>query len=169
MLLLKISGIHYIMKFVAVLGLFLSTVTMADVDLVTVDKSERIMSLYDGSELIAQYAIALGANPKGHKAMEGDERTPEGRYILDYIKNDSSFYRAMHINYPSSEDTRKASEAGVSAGGFIMVHGQKNFLGWLSVFTQKFNWTNGCIALKNSEIDEFLELVPVGTQIIIQW
>ncbi len=151
------------------LFLFVSTIACADVDLVKVDKSENRMFLMDGEKIVKEYRVALGANPKGHKQYEGDERTPEGVYTLDYINEDSLFYRAMHISYPNEVDKSRAAKNGLSPGGFIMVHGQRNNLGWLSAITQNFNWTNGCVALKNSEMDEFLELVKVGTKIQIEW
>ncbi len=75
----------------------------------------------------------------------------------------------MHASYPNIEDKKKALERGVSPGGFIMIHGQRNGLGWLSPITQQFNWTNGCIALTNNEMDEFMALVKVGTPIEISW
>jgi len=148
---------------------FISNLALAGIDLVKVDKSESKMYLLDGDNIVKEYHVAFGANPKGHKQQEGDEKTPEGVYTLDYKKEDSSFYRAMHLNYPNSIDKAKAKELGVSPGGFIMVHGQRNKLGWLSFITQWFNWTNGCIALTNSEMDEFMELVNVGTKIQIAW
>ncbi len=80
---------------------------------------------------------------------------------------ESDYYRSMHISYPNAEDKRKAKERGVKPGGDIKMHGQKNGWGWVSMFTQLFNWTDGCIAIKNSEMDEFLKLVPVGTPIQI--
>lgn len=141
----------------------------AGVDLVKVDKSERKMYLLSGADIIKEYDIALGENPKGHKQQEGDERTPEGEYVLDYIKEDSSFYRAMHISYPNSIDIANADKKGVSPGGFIMIHGQRNWLGWLAPIAQQFDWTNGCIALTNAEMDDFLQLVGLGTKIQIEW
>ncbi|MFS1525297.1 L,D-transpeptidase family protein [Microbulbifer sp. 2304DJ12-6] len=113
--------------------------------------------------------VALGASPKGHKMQEGDEKTPEGRYTLDYKKEDSAYYRAMHISYPSSRDRAQAEARGVSPGGFIMIHGQRNGLGWLAAITQRFNWTDGCIALSNTEMDVFMSLVQTGTPIEIRW
>lgn len=127
------------------------------------------MYLMEGGTIIKQYHIALGANPNGHKQQEGDEKTPEGEYTLDYKKEDSTFYRAMHISYPNENDKVNAKKLGVSPGGFIMVHGQRNGLGWLALISQRFNWTNGCIALTNVEMDEFMELVDVGTEINIEW
>lgn len=141
----------------------------ADVNLVKVDKSENKMVLMNGDEIVKEYHIALGATPKGHKQQEGDEKTPEGTYILDYKKEDSAFYRSMHISYPNKQDIENAKERGVSPGGFIMIHGQRNGLGWLGSIIQNFNWTNGCIALTNNEIDEFMSLVNVGTPIQIEW
>ncbi len=149
--------------------LLISTSAIAGVDLVKVDKSESRMYLLDGEKVVKEYHVAFGANPKGHKQQEGDEKTPEGRYTLDYKKEDSSFYRAMHISYPNDQDKANAKKLGVSPGGFIMVHGQRNWLGWLSIIAQRFNWTNGCIALTNSEMDEFMDLVSVGTAIQIEW
>ena len=119
------------------------------------------MYLLSGGKIVKEYRVALGANPQGHKRQEGDERTPEGDYTLDYKKEDSAFYRAMHVSYPNA--------VGVSPGGFIMVHGQRNGLGWLAPLAQYFNWTNGCIALTDAEMDEFMTLVRVGTPIRIEW
>jgi murein L,D-transpeptidase YafK len=157
------------MKIFALVLTIFSFSCFAEIDLVRVDKSENKMYLLDGEKVIQEYHVAFGENPEGHKVQEGDERTPEGIYTLDYKKEDSSFYRAMHISYPNQVDLDNAKRKGVSVGGFIMVHGQRNRLGWLSTITQNFNWTNGCIALTNSEMDEFMALVKVGTKIQIDW
>ena len=149
--------------------LIFSNNVFSAVDLVKVIKSENKMYLFAGDKRVKEYHVALGANPKGHKQQEGDEKTPEGIYRLDYKKEDSSFYRAMHISYPNSVDKANAQKLGVSPGGFIMVHGQRNKFGWLSGITQNFNWTNGCIALTNAEMDEFMDLVGIGTAIHIEW
>lgn len=127
------------------------------------------MYLMDGTDVVKEYHVAFGARPKGHKQQEGDEKTPEGEYTLDYKKEDSSFYRAMHISYPNDVDKAAADERGVSPGGFIMIHGQRNWFGWLHPIVQRFNWTNGCIAVTNLEMDEFMKLVKVGTRIVIEW
>jgi len=157
------------MKYIVLLTFILAFPTYAGVDLVKVDKSEGKMYLLSGDDIVKEYDVAFGKTPKGHKQQEGDEKTPEGEYTLDYKKEDSSFYRAMHISYPNESDIAKAKESRVSPGGFIMIHGQRNWLGWLSPITQRFNWTNGCIALTNSEMDEFMDLVKVGTKISIEW
>ena len=137
-------------------------------DLVLVKKRERKMYLMKNRKPFRVYTVALGANPIGHKQRQGDERTPEGKYILDYKRSDSAFYKAIHISYPNKQDKIRAKRAGVNSGGFIMIHGQKNGLGWLSFITQLFNWTDGCIAVKNNEMDEIWESVEVGTPIVIK-
>ncbi len=146
----------------------------AKVDLVEVIKSEHSMALYGldsqgKKNKLKQYHVVFGGSPQGHKQQEGDQKTPEGIYTLDYIKEDSAYYRAMHISYPNQQDLNKAKTLGVSAGGFIMVHGQRNGFSWAASLMQNFNWTNGCIALTNDEMDEFMDLVGVGTQIHIVW
>ena len=137
------------------------------VDLVFVDKSDAKMQLMLKGETVKAYSVVFGANPTGHKEKEGDERTPEGKYILDYKKADSSFHKAIHISYPNEEDKARAKENGLNPGGLIMIHGQRNGLGWLSWVTQWFNWTDGCIAVTNAQMDEIWELVDVGTPIEI--
>ncbi|WP_028865633.1 L,D-transpeptidase family protein [Psychromonas aquimarina] len=157
------------MRSVFLILLLFTNCSFAGIDLVKVQKSENKMYLLDNGKVIKEYHVAFGANPKGHKQQEGDEKTPQGTYVLDYKKENSSFYRAMHISYPNRQDLENAKANGVSAGGFIMIHGQRNWLSWFSAITQQFNWTNGCIALTNSEMDEFMELVNVGTKIQIIW
>ncbi|WP_273009075.1 L,D-transpeptidase family protein [Spongiibacter tropicus] len=141
----------------------------AGVDLVQVDKSDRQMRLLDGDEVVATYSISLGGSPQGHKTQEGDQKTPEGQYVLDYKNESSSYYRSMHVSYPNEADTQQATERGVSPGGFIMVHGQRNGFGWLAPVLQHFDWTDGCIAITNAEMDEFMSLVSPGTPIDIRW
>ena len=122
--------------------------------------------LSDGIE-VKQYNVVFGGNPVGHKQQEGDQRTPEGKYILDYKKSDSAFYKSIHISYPNEDDKKRAQAKGVDPGNLIMIHGQKNGQGSLWWLTQQFNWTDGCIAVTNAEMDEIWELVQVGTPIEI--
>ena len=107
-------------------------------DSVLVIKSESKLYLKKNGIVLKKYHIAFGANPKGHKQQKGDERTPEGEYVLDYKKENSSFYKAIHISYPNDNDKKRAKEKKVNPGGQIMIHGQKNGFGWLSFITQ---WT----------------------------
>lgn len=122
----------------------------------------------DTGRVVKEYAVVFGANPVGHKQQEGDERTPEGVYVLDYKKSDSAFYKAIHISYPNETDQLRAKNLGVDPGGFIMIHGQRNGLSWLSGLTQMFNWTDGCIAVTNAEMDEIWQLVDKGTAVEIK-
>ena len=160
------------MRLIALISTLIISVTSfandREVDLVLIDKSEQKMYLLSEGKQIKKYHVVFGSNPKGHKLQEGDERTPEGKYVLDYKKADSSFYKAIHISYPNEEDKAKAKKMSVSPGGLIMIHGQKNGFGWLSWLMQMFNWTNGCIAVTNSEMDEIWQLVKVGTPIEIR-
>jgi murein L,D-transpeptidase YafK len=137
-------------------------------DMVLVVKSQSKLYLIKNNKVFREYRVAFGANPKGPKHQEGDERTPEGRYILDYKKADSAFYKAIHISYPNAEDKKRAKKLGINPGGLIMIHGQKNGFGWFSWITQHFNWTDGCIALSNRAMDEIWESVDVGTPIKIE-
>lgn len=115
------------------LGLGASGILAAEakVDLVRVLKGERKLQLLAGTQVLREFPVALGGNPLGHKQQEGDRRTPEGRYLLDYKKADSAFYKAIHISYPNGADLAAARKRGVAPGGQIMIHGQKNGLGAL--------------------------------------
>ncbi|EKO3485961.1 L,D-transpeptidase family protein [Vibrio fluvialis] len=149
--------------------LLFSCSTLADVELVKVDKSKRRMYLIDDGQVIREFRIALGKSPKGHKQQEGDQRTPEGRYYLDFVTEHSHFYRSMHISYPNLRDKHHAETLGVDPGGEIKIHGLKTGYAGSPEFIQSFDWTNGCIAITNQEMDEFLSLVKIGTPIEIQW
>ena len=137
------------------------------VDSVVVYKSKRLMELHRNGKMVKQYAISLGGNPIGHKSQEGDQRTPEGTYIIDYHKIDSAFHYALHINYPNKDDVEAAKKLGVSPGGLIMIHGVRNGLGYIGRLHQSVDWTNGCIAVTNAEIEEIARVVPAGTPITI--
>lgn len=150
-------------------ALVFSPASLADVDLVKVDKSKRRMYLLDNHVVVAEFQIALGKSPKGHKQQEGDQKTPEGRYVLDYIKTDSAFHLSMHISYPNEADKRHAKQLGVDPGGLIMIHGQKDWHPNFAPIAQQFDWTDGCIAITNDEIRRFVGMVKVGTVIEIEW
>ncbi|MCL9774174.1 L,D-transpeptidase family protein [Vibrio sp. S4B1] len=142
---------------------------VAVIDRVEVKKSIRRMFLMSGESVVKEYRISLGPSPRGHKVQEGDNRTPEGKYYLDFVMDDSAFYRSMHISYPNLRDRRRAEELGVSAGGNIKIHGLKNGYTKPVKFIQSFDWTNGCIAITNTEMDELITLVKIGTPIYIRW
>lgn len=134
------------------------------VDTVLVVKSERMLYLKSEGEILRRYPVSLGPVPWGHKQQEGDERTPEGRYILDYKNSESRFYKSIRVSYPNLRDRLRAQELGVSPGGNIMIHGQPE---GAKEDAQLFNWTNGCIAVSNQHMDEIWQLVTVGTPIEI--
>ncbi|MFQ6371736.1 L,D-transpeptidase family protein [Shewanella sp. YIC-542] len=137
------------------------------VDLVVVNKSRSQLLLMSQGKVLQQYAIAMGDMPMGHKQQEGDQRTPEGRYILDYKKADSAYYRAIHISYPNDEDRLRAKALGINPGGQIMIHGQNPHSELTPEEAQQYNWTNGCIAVTNREMDQIWRLVQPGTPIEI--
>lgn len=127
---------------------------------VHVDKSDRVLTLFRNDTPIARYRVRLGANPRGHKQAKGDERTPEGAYVLDHKNAKSRFNLSIHVSYPNASDQAAARAAGRDPGGQIMVHGGNQW--W-----RPWNWTDGCIAVTNREIEEIWRLVPVGTPIQI--
>jgi murein L,D-transpeptidase YafK len=140
----------------------------ARADRVLVLKAERrLILLKDGAEL-KSYRIALGANPVGHKTRQGDSRTPEGLYTIDYRNPRSAYHRSLHISYPNAADRATARAAGVSPGGDIMIHGIRNGMDWLGDQHRQVDWTDGCIAVTDTEIEEIWGAVADGTPIEIR-
>jgi murein L,D-transpeptidase YafK len=133
---------------------------------VVVLKRKRTLILMKGNRALKTYRIALGTNPRGPKIRQGDHKTPEGRYILDWHNEKSQFHRSIHISYPSTTDRARARKLGVSPGGDIFLHGLPN--GYEQPAEQVWDWTNGCIAVTNPEIDEIFRAVPDGTPIEIR-
>ena len=137
------------------------------VDAVVVNKAAHQMILLKDGKEIRKFWIALSDRPYGAKQYEGDKGTPEGTYTLDYVKKRSNYYKAMHISYPNAKDIAKARSMGKRPGGMIMVHGQPPSRSEYQETVQRTDWTNGCIALLNPDLDIFLSLVDVGTPITI--
>ncbi|NHF71850.1 L,D-transpeptidase family protein [Paracoccus xiamenensis] len=140
----------------------------AQADRIVVDKPARLMQLMRGDEVIGSYAISLGAAPEGHKTREGDEKTPEGSYVIDWRNDRSAAHLSLHISYPNAADSAAADARGESPGGAIMIHGMLNGWGWLGGLHRAWDWTNGCIAVTDAEIREIWSLVPNGTPIEIR-
>lgn len=139
------------------------------VDRVVVEKSKRKLYLLRNGEKFREYPILLGAMPRGPKMQAGDLRTPEGVYTLDWRNPKSRFYKAMHISYPSPSDRERAEEKGVDPGGMVMIHGEHYEPAMRRVLRRNpKDWTEGCIALNNEDIDELWHTVPVGTPIEIK-
>ncbi len=139
-----------------------------NIDGIVVEKSSRRLHLMSAGKVVRTYRIALGRNPVGRKSREGDNRTPEGTYVVDGRNANSSYHRSLHISYPSPVDFQQARRSDDSLGGNIMIHGIRNGLGWLGPFHRLFDWTRGCIAVTNKEIEEIWVLVPNGTTIVLQ-
>jgi murein L,D-transpeptidase YafK len=138
---------------------------LPEVDHIVVHKAARTMTLYAGSRAVHTIgAIQLGDAPVGQKHFEGDERTPEGRYVIDYGNPDSGYRLSLHISYPNHADRAFAEARGLSPGGMIFIHGQPNAL---PVGRIPGDWTDGCIAVSNEEIEALWEAVPDGTVIDI--
>lgn len=136
------------------------------IDFVLVDKSDRMLTLYrDGQPIRSYGGLQFGAQPQGHKSFEGDERTPEGRYTIDTRNPQSAYYLSLRISYPNAEDRAYAHDRGLSPGGDIFIHGQPNAM---PVGRVPGDWTDGCIALSNSEMDELWFAVADGTPIEIR-
>jgi murein L,D-transpeptidase YafK len=139
-------------------------------DRVVVKKGERKLTLYQGSQVLREYRINLGDSPVGHKFHEGDERTPLGDYILDWRNPNSQFHKSIHVSYPNEGDKAFARAMGYpSPGGMIMIHGRPNWLTSerLAKEYDSRDWTDGCIAVQNHEMDEIWRLVRDGTPIRI--
>ena len=138
------------------------------VDEVLVEKAKRRLTLLQKGRTVRQYEIALGFEPSGPKRASGDGRTPEGRYVIDRRNPNSAFHLSLHVSYPNEQDRELSAVAGVDPGGDIMIHGLKNGLGWLGRLHSLSDWTLGCIAVTNSEIEEIWSMVPDGTPIEIR-
>jgi murein L,D-transpeptidase YafK len=134
---------------------------------VLIVKSERKMWLIKGGQRYREYDISLGDSPTGHKEQEGDARTPEGQYSIDYRNPDSSYHLSLHINYPRKQDEKNANEKGVDPGGDIFIHGLPNGEGLANTNYKARDWTAGCIAVDNRAIEEIWALVKDGTPIEI--
>lgn len=138
-----------------------------EINRVLVRKGERRLYLMDEDQVIRSYRISLGDNPEGHKLYEGDERTPEGDYTLDWRNAGSDFYKSIHISYPSPRDRELAQAWGLNPGGSIMIHGLPNGAEDMAFAYRGLDWTDGCIAVTNNEMDEIWQLVNNGTPISI--
>ncbi len=147
---------------------FLSAAAGADrAERIVVNKSRRELVLYASRKVIRSYKIALGRNPVGPKLRQGDGKTPEGTYTISGRNAASAFHRALRISYPSASDRSRARRQGVNPGGDIMIHGLPNGQGFIGAAHRLIDWTDGCIAVTDEEIEEIWRLVPDGTPIQI--
>ena len=139
------------------------------VDKLVVFKSERKMEAWSGDQLLATYSIALGRNPVGHKQHEGDNRTPEGIYTINARNPNSGYYKNLGVSYPNDADRAHAASLGKPSGGDIKIHGLRNgSAGYMRKFHRLRDWTAGCIAVTNDEVDELYEAVVQNAVIDIR-
>jgi murein L,D-transpeptidase YafK len=136
-------------------------------DRIVVNKSKRELLLMNRGKIVRAYKVALGRSPVGPKQREGDGKTPEGAYIISARYSQSTYHMALHISYPGPADRARAKRDGVSPGGDILIHGLPNGKGYIGAAHRLYDWTEGCIAVTNSEIEEIWRLVPTGTPIQI--
>ena len=173
--------VRYVVPFVscvvgaAILAAFLRGQNRSDelpkntqIDRILVQKSARELSVFRNGQLLKTYRVALGENPVGAKEQEGDMKTPEGLYTIDYRNPKSDYHLALHISYPSQADVERAQARGVSAGCDIMIHGLPNGTGSMGDVYRQKDWTAGCIALTDAEIEELWRITPDGTPIEIR-
>lgn len=137
-------------------------------DKILIEKKERRLMLIAKGEVLKTYKIALGGNPVGPKERQGDNKTPEGTYVIDSRNKNSRHHLSLRISYPNERDKKRARELGVSPGGDIMIHGIKNGFSWVGDSHAEIDWTKGCIAVSDEEIEEIAKLAPNGTIVEIR-
>ncbi|MBC8019019.1 MAG: L,D-transpeptidase family protein [Verrucomicrobia bacterium] len=137
-------------------------------DRILIEKKERRLTLISKGKVLKTYQIALGGNPNGPKERQGDNKTPEGTYVIDSRNKNSRYHLSLHISYPNVKDKKRAKALGVSPGGDIMIHGIKNGFSWAGDLHTEVDWTKGCIAVTDEEIEEIDRLTPNGTIVEIR-
>jgi murein L,D-transpeptidase YafK len=137
-------------------------------DRVVIEKAARVLHLMQDGEVFRTFRIALGIRPTGDKLREGDFKTPEGRYLLDTRNPNSDFFLSIHVSYPDAADRREAGDLGYSPGGAIMIHGQPNIPSYSEAYYGTQDWTNGCIAVSNSDMIDIWLMTGDNTPIEIK-
>jgi murein L,D-transpeptidase YafK len=137
-------------------------------DSVLILKKDHVLELLAGGKVIRTYKVALGQGGLPPKEREGDGRTPEGHYVIDARNADSHYHLALHVSYPNAEDRKRAARMGAAPGGAIMIHGLPKGEGWIGAAHTLHDWTLGCIAVTDPEIEEIWKMVPIGTPVDIR-
>lgn len=168
--LLLIAATAAVLGLVAVLGRESTQPLPANVraDSIIIDKTSHTMTLLSGGQPLRTYAVSLGRGGLDQKLREGDNRTPDGRYRIEGRNPRSAYHLSLRISYPDARDTAAATARGDKPGGDIMIHGIRNGLGWLGTFHRWVDWTAGCVAVTDSEIEEIWRVVPDGTPVEIE-
>ena len=138
------------------------------VDRILVLKSQRQLQAFSNGQLIKTYKISLGRNPIGDKEFEGDKRTPEGLYEINDKNPNSGYHKNLGVSYPNQKDIEQANKIDKPTGGDVKIHGIRNGIGFIGKFERWFDWTAGCMALTNSDIDELYDHTNIGTPIEIR-
>ncbi len=159
---LKIFGLLFVVGLPAVASM------QRKVDHILVLKRDHKLFLLSGDQIVKTYSVALGSGGLAPKRRQGDDKTPEGLYRIDYRNPASRFHLALHISYPDQSDKEQARKMGVSPGGDIMIHGLGSEFESLGEKQYLYDWTAGCIAVTDSEIEEIWRLVPDGTPVDIR-
>lgn len=147
---------------------FAYAIQKGSVDKILIEKKARRLMLISRGEVLRTYKIALGGNPNGPKERQGDNKTPEGTYFIDSRNKDSLYHLSLHISYPNERDKKRARERGVSPGGSIMIHGIKNGFSRVGNSHTEVDWTKGCVAVTDEEIEEIAKVAPNGTIVEIR-
>lgn len=147
---------------------FAYAIQKGPVDKILIEKKARRLMLISKGEVLRTYKIALGGNPNGPKERQGDNKTPEGTYFIDSRNKDSHYHLSLHISYPNERDKKRARELGVSPGGSIMIHGIKNGFSSVGDSHTEVDWTKGCVAVTDEEIEEIAKVAPNGTIVEIR-
>jgi murein L,D-transpeptidase YafK len=162
-----------VLTFILVLGL-LGTLLSAEqksppekADSILIFKKDHRMDLLAGGKVIRTYKVALGQGGLAPKQREGDGRTPEGHYVIE-AKYPNKYHKGLRISYPNAEDRKRAAKLGVPPGGFVLIHGLANGQGWIGAAHRLYDWTLGCVAVTDEEIDEIYKLVAVGIPVEIR-
>jgi murein L,D-transpeptidase YafK len=145
-----------------------TTPALAQADSLVLDKSERRLALFSHGSLVREYVVALGRNPVGDKTSRGDGRTPEGLFYIEGHNPQSKYHLALRISYPDSAHRARAKRRGVSAGGDVMIHGLPDAFASVGALHRQQDWTVGCVAVTNDEIEEIWRAVPDGARILIK-
>ena len=136
-------------------------------DRILVQKAARRLTLLREGRVLATYPVSLGFAPEGHKAREGDGRTPEGRYVIACRNPRSVAHLSLKVSYPSPADEAAARAGGFPPGGDIMIHGLMNGFSWFGRLHRLMDWTQGCVGVTNAEMREIYARVDLGTPIEI--
>jgi len=147
---------------------FADALQKGSVDWILIEKKARRLMLLSKGEVIKTYKIALGGNPIGPKERQGDNKTPEGTYVIYSRNKNSRYHQSLAISYPNERDKQRAKELGVSPGSDIMIHGIKNGFSWVGDAHTEVDWTQGCIAVTDEEIEEICKVAPNGTIVEIR-